>query len=336
YISRPDNALRNRNGEFIFVNGRPVDSKLISSSMRKGYGGLVPSGRYPRAILFIEIAPELVDVNVHPAKLEVRFRREELVFSAVERAVAKALRKTLSIPERVQKYDITPPPSLKDELESKEIKDIGKTSSLFEIKSEMIPQVINERPIEKESTGLILRQIHNSYILVELPDGILIIDQHAAHERILFEQILKGRESGVGKRLLFPYTMKLSPSEMNTLNIFEDKLRRIGFNFHFEGDRVIIESVPTYIRSLERGRIILRILQELESIDSEGKDSEKEFAAEMACKMAIKAGDELTEEEMDYLIRALLRCEYPNICPHGRPTQIKLTLDELETRFKRK
>lgn len=334
YIARADNALRNRDGEFIFVNGRPIESKVVSSAMKKGYGGLIPQGRYPQGVIFLEMPGELVDVNVHPSKLEVRFKREELVFSAVMHAVSRAISQVFPTPKEPEKYRVASPPGFERAVDDELIWSKAKQENLFSVERIIKPGEITQVPQEQNSPRLV--QLHNSYIMLEVSDGLLIVDQHAAHERILFEQILNGSASGIGKRLLFPLSVKLSPMEMSTLKVHEMRLRSVGFNFVIGDDRVTIESVPPYVRNLERGKFLPRLLQELATIEGENSEGNREFSAEMACKMAIKAGESLSEEEMSFLLDSLFRSENPNTCPHGRPTFIKITLDELETRFGRK
>jgi len=332
-----------RNIRFV-LNSRPIESKTLSAAVHRGYEGTLPAGKFPQVILYLEVDPELVDVNVHPMKLEVRFRRTDAIFKAVARAIRIAVGperdrgafntssidtdragSKMSFPKpREENVDFGSSPPRRTIAED----EIYDTPTFYDApKSDMIERVMPT-----------FRQIHASYIIVETKGGMLIIDQHAAHERTLYDDIRRRLQSepGVGQRLLFPVAIKLNGIQESILKERQKELERLGFEFGPQTPgHALIEAVPQEIPHFGEGKPLLNMLDDL----AEGGTGERaldDFAAMAACHMAIKAGDKMTPEEMAHLFDRLFATELPWTCPHGRPTIIKITLDELEKRFERK
>jgi DNA mismatch repair protein MutL len=321
----------------------------LLAAIRRAYEGTLPPGRYPQIVLFIEIEPELVDINIHPMKLEVRLRRPEDVFRAVLRAVKGAIGSQVSenatMPSFEKKtgergisaghFQMRPAESEPTKLDLHQEKNPKQFISEKELFS--IPQspTISFDEIEKSSPSF--WQAHRAYIFAETKGGLLIIDQHAAHERVLFDEIKKKLliERGPGQRLLFPMGIRLTATQQTTLEENKEHLEKLGFEF---GPSVpghaLVEAVPTEISSFGSGSALIELLDDLSEGGSGGGNLD-EFAAMAACHIAIKAGDTLSQNEMSYLFDRLFSTEKPYTCPHGRPTIFKMEISELEKKFLR-
>jgi len=334
YIATPEHAQRSRGDQFLFINNRPVKNGMVHHAVISGYMGTIAKGDIPFYVLFIDIDPHDIDVNVHPSKSEVKFKEERSVYAFVLNAVKKALSKKANIvsmpgsssaPDN-KRIDFKPP---RKEF-FKHTKEDPTETKQAELKFE---SGIVEKKIEREN----IWQIHNKYILSQIKSGLVIIDQHAAHERILYEKCLKFMRSGVNtsQNLLFPVTLKLSQEDRLLLEELRDILNKIGFNVHLNDNTYIVDSVPTYIRRGKEETIIQDIIQEYRSDELSLLDQEHKLAASIACRGAIMAGDELSLNEMNQLIDELFATEFPFFCPHGRPSVINITLKELDKKFQR-
>jgi len=333
-----------RNVRFV-LNGRPIDSKTLSAAVKRAYEGKLPAGQFPQVMLYLEVDPDLVDVNVHPMKLEVRFRRTDAIFKAVTRAIATGI--GAKSDSRV--FDSAGGRSPSD------FKLRGGQSSPprldFEQASRPPQRPITEQEIFNTPTfynpphndrdeGVLpaFWQIHGTYIFAETKGGVIIIDQHAAHERILYDEILKRlrEQPGVGQRLLFPIAIKMNGIQETTLKERRADIESLGFEFGpSTPGHILVEAVPQEIPHFGEGKALLEILDDLAE-GGGGTRAIEEFAAMAACHMAIKAGDRMTSEEMSSLFDRLFATESPYTCPHGRPTIVKISIDELEKRFERK
>lgn len=325
------------------VNGRPITNKTLLGAVKKAYEGTLPPGRYPQVVLFIEMSPELIDVNVHPMKLEVRFRRGDDIFGSIVRAVRNALgadvSKTFDFPQKTRapfsfrKEDILPAPKL-DFARTSDTRDWDTISSVFTQKP--LTALTVEDTVEKVSATF--WQAHKTYIITETKGGLIIVDQHAAHERILFEEIKNrlARGHSLGQRLLFPLGLRLDGKQESALHENKKSLEKLGFAFGPSvPGHVLIEAVPQELSNFGEGEAFLEILNEL--FEGGGtRNTIDSFAAMAACHMAIKAGDPLNQEEMAFLFDRLFATSSPYTCPHGRPTIFKMSINELEKKFERK
>lgn len=339
WLGRPEGARTSRTYQFTYVNRRPILSQAINHALLEGYGSLLPKDRFPLAVLFLEIDPRRVDVNVHPTKREVRFSAERWVHDAVAGAVGRALRTMGAVPQAA----FAPSPF---EVEG-ELKDWKKEpKSLPSIvpprgEQKAIPWAQGEVGLEEKpwpEKRVSFWQLHGRYILSQIKDGLIIVDQHAAHERVIYEAALGSLSSqpATGQQLLFPLTVELSTEQMGLVEEALSLFHQLGFGIHpFGKNTVLIEAVPTFIQRMNEGKVFREILDEL----LEGKwvalDFKEKLATSLACKAAIKDGDPLAEEEMEHLINTLFATEQPFFCPHGRPTLIRLSLSELDRRFGR-
>ncbi len=327
FISPPKASRTSGRHQRFFVNGRPITSRLLSHSLLQGYGNLLLPGSYPLAIIFLEVNPQLVDVNVHPTKREVKFSNSGWVHDTLARTVKTAL----------GKGSFTTSPLRERRVEEAvagyfDRRSIQGTFPLAQRNREPTP-----RREETQRGPLIdFWQVHNLYILTEIKGGLLIMDQHAAHERVLYEKALRNLEGGraIGQRLLFPQTIELTQVEYSLWEEHKEDFQRLGFELRPFGDQaLLIEAVPAGAKNRGGEELVKGILDQLmEEGKAQGKD---EFAKSYACHGAIKSGDKLSPEEMSVLFDSLFATKTPYFCPHGRPTLIKLTLQELSRRFGR-
>ncbi|MCD6098398.1 DNA mismatch repair endonuclease MutL [bacterium] len=327
FITKPSFARKSRGYDYIYVNGRFVKSPLVSAAVKHGYGTYLQKGRFPPYILFISIPPELVDPNIHPSKMEVRFKREETIFHTVLKAVEKGFQKAKATPEKV-----APSFSFKETTTTK------RETTSHRVVAKKTPPPQEEPDFFRMEPEINFYQVHNMFILVETKNGILIIDQHAAHERVLYEQALEQLKSNklIGQRLLFPIVIEVTPQEMEVVKEYKDVMEHLGFETRIYGSgHILIETFPPFIKDIGNGEILHEILEDIISPEIEEPDKFKRVAASIACKAAIKAGDKLSQREMQNLFDMLFATENPFSCPHGRPTVIELTLNELERRFGR-
>ena len=407
FLAKRSFTRPSRTQQRLFVNSRNVDSQSIYRAIKDGCGPVLEKGRYQPCILFIDLDPALVDVNVHPAKREVRFAREFELASVVRSAVAETLRKHDSgflaassqevwtipsavdpvLPERFSPEteipsesfveedfpETVPPGTDPEEKENCSILDqvlrsallhytpraelaaLHKASELpgFRMEEEKespektrmpesetfdhsVPRTEGEK---KSSPGLGLRVIgilNNSYIIAEKEDGLILVDQHAAHERVLFERILKSRDLSASQRLLIPVTLELTRGEMAFVRKNSAEFEKCGFEAEpFGSNTVKLNAIPGALSQENAGALFKEILSLILS-DVNPARMDYQLIAMAACKAAVKAHDALTMEEVLSLLHQLGNCDLPFACPHGRPTILNISMREIERRFGRK
>ncbi len=329
-VSRPDRLKESPVIQMMFVNGRRIRENELRAAVYRAY----ETGIYPQYVLFIDVNPRLIDVNIHPQKLEVRFDPSLRMFERILRTVKEVIYVQGGGLHPVKREPSTRPMPfsiIRPGGDEKFGMKVGEQLQLGEPPSEQPQQHVGPQnlPVSEDK----LFQVHDLYIIAEVPSGILIIDQHAAHERIIYEK-LRGRKASV-RNLLFPIVFTFEPGEMKVFEAYRDLLETYGFRFRdMSGRSIVIEGVPDIYRSFSR-EDFREILNSL-SIKHHLPERMNELLATMACKAAIKAGKKMSGKEMMKLITDLFACETPFFCPHGRPTVIRFTLDELEKRFGRK
>jgi len=339
-----DRTLNRANSkeQYFYLNNRPIRSRLISAAVKKAYADFLPSRRHPVLYLFIEAQPKLVDINVHPSKLEVRFRREQVIFSVVYKTILLAVGNKASPAVQLRPLVLTPFENTQQKFDFVR----GTTPKAVSLKPQRFEQEILEaisslgdidkvRPDSQQS----FLQISETYIVIPANDGMYIIDQHAAHERILYERILSAFGGGdiLGQRLLFPEEFEISLSWVSFLEDRLELLSSIGFEIEIQPpNKVLIKSIPPFLRSTDYSEIIRGILEDMsEYVTEEPPDIIKRFAASIACHSAIRAGQKLSQEEIEALFDQLFTTDDPYHCPHGRPSLVKFTRHELERIFLR-
>jgi DNA mismatch repair protein MutL len=324
---------------FMYVNRRYIRDRLVTKALIEGYRERLMKGTYPQAAVFIDLEPGLVDVNVHPTKQEIRFNDGNAVFRAVVSTVDRCLGKSFHpIPEELYSLDgagIRPFPAGREMSESawKYESPVGglEVSPMFSVQE--APEQASFFPGPR-----ILGSIGGTYLVCETENGMLLIDQHAAHERILYEELKQGvHDSGIqAQALLLPLQFELSAGERRVLDQKGGVLHRLGIELeHFGGNTFILRSVPSMLQQADWREFIPELIA---SVNEVGFDEEKIFEAAiaaMACHGAIKARDPITDSEISTLISRLRGADIPENCPHGRPVFKLITFRELEKMFKR-
>jgi len=402
FIGKAGISRSTRAEQILFVNGRPVENITLQHGLREGYHTALMKGQFPVTFLFLEMDPESVDVNVHPAKREVRFREPDDVKEAVANAVRKTLetdRKrwsqtfqkpppTAGLPESGSRNPITDPtpalippreqfslrrdwsgfnpayPSSAPPADSSTIEHLSVGREPIDRSpggpspddsASALPSSSDGGPSDSRKTSFenfasrsgsaldfrILGVLGKLYVLMENADGLVVVDQHAAHERILFEKLRKQMESaGVPiQRLLIPLTVNVTPKDYDWILMNAPTLEKMGFALEPFGDSTLkVDGIPPFFPTDDPGLAIRKLVDELRSITTTtsrlrmGEDA----IAKTVCRHAIKANDDLRLPEVENLIRDLLRCDLPYCCPHGRPTMIQVGYGELEKKFGRR
>ena len=348
FVSKPEVTRSNRGEIFFFVNRRPVLEKSFFGAIAASYGPTLPPGRHPYAAVFLEIEPNFIDINVHPAKTEIRFADDGFIFTTLKKSLDKALALPLGFALRSSKEpgdeSLThPAPQSIPFAKARQqafgdggFRMIPGEPAAFE---SSIRPVTTSPQIDFAGQGISVMQLFDTYILARQNDGMLIIDQHTAHERILFERNLNSFEiQGMpSQKLLFEEQVHLSPEEQNALDTAMGLIARAGFELRpFGGDQFIISGVPLDMGDIAPAEALKETLAVLANNLREGQDIKRALAAAVACKAAVKAGHRLSEAQMRALIVELLKCHEPYRCPHGRPTIVVMSRDDLERIFRRK
>jgi len=324
-VGSPKIGRASRDYLSIFVNRRWVRHRALAWAVEEAYHGLLMTGKHPVAVVNLALPPREVDANVHPTKTEVRFRDEPAVFGAVQRAVRRTLVELSPVPRISEVASRTPAsPALRPSLWPQAASGGGVASPA--------PQA-SQTPALSLPVLRVVGQLLGSYIIAEGPGGLYLIDQHAAHERILFEQIKdrwSRREIEV-QTLLEAAPFEVTPRQAEVLESHLEKLSEFGFAIEPFGERTfLVRSVP----ALLTGRDWLGAIREI--LDAGGGEGwEEKLAVSLACHSAVRAGQVLTDDEMREMVRKLEQVSLPHTCPHGRPTLIHLSLEQLEREFGR-
>ena len=357
--------VKKRQGEqYIFLNGRYIKNRLLNSAIFSAYQSLIQRGEFPFFVIFLEMPPDLFDVNVHPAKLEVRFINEWQIYHVIKTSITTILQDILKvIPDyktyqHFQEYspnetnvlnlDKAPSSSITQFEQAPHKRNANEVSGFFNKNGIQLKQAhlrmestLDNIKVPNEDLQPItdhIWQIHRKYLITEIKSGLIIIDQHVAHERVLFEEAKKAIE-GKGfpsQTVLFPQTLKLQPEEYDSLLEITHYLNKIGFRFREFGENtIIIDEIPPDINWGNESQIIREIIDQFISVKKIDPSFIDQIAAIYSCKSAIKAGDQLKPEERIHLIDRLFSTEHPYYCPHGRPIIINLSINELDKRFER-
>jgi DNA mismatch repair protein MutL len=336
YVQRPGDAQPTGRRTQLFVNGRPFKDPFLIRAAEAGYRAAIHPGDRPSVYLRIQVAAADVDVNVHPAKLEVRFRDRIGVERVVEEAVRAALG-ALVAAAPVGNWRPLPAASGAGQWSGADDQTIG-SGQLFA--SDIATTAGEEAPDLSAGFSVPLVQVFESYIMYEGPEGVIIVDQHSAHERVLYEAILD-QLSGAGapaQRLLLPLTLELTDEELDAFESHGEELRRVGFEAEaFGGRTIVIHAVPTPHPRFDAGACFREMVADLARGRFGGWANRLErFAATYACRAAVKAGDRLGEREMRELLLRLFATDLPPHDVHGRATIVQLPREELERRFGRR
>jgi DNA mismatch repair protein MutL len=350
YAGRPSDGLPRGDAQHLFVNGRVVQDRVLLHAVRSAYGNTMPPGRHPRLVLFLTLDPLLVDVNVHPQKIEVRFRRPAEVHDLARDAVATALAQQATIPSLSQLRPGAAPGSEASVAEAAacylELRDgqagwAARSEQPHALRGRS-PRPLPMQELDAAGAPVPLAQYRDSYIVAQDDRGLLIVDQHAAHERVLFDRYLaQAEEDRVEvQRLMFPLTVELSPQERILLEDEAEEFRRLGFRVEsFGGATVRLDAVPAVAANLEPGALLQELLGDAaraRSARASVQELRHRLVTTAACRAAIKVNHALTFEGMQLLLRDLRRTANPTTCPHGRPLIFRVSQDELERAFRRR
>ena len=373
FLCKPDFARKTRTEQFLFMNNRYIVNRSINHAVFQAYEHLLEKGSFPLFILFLKIDPTRVDVNVHPSKMEVKFDDDSSIYRFVMSGVRKALSAhdlvpvagmreensqgqdfamrfktgTDSTPHRVASWEqllrpigatdeITQTLPSSDHQESLDFNDttLKKVDQSFAAQSEPAHQIT---PTEQRRAAL--WQIHNKYIFVPIENGVMIVDQHAAHERVLYERavIRFDQVNTKSQQLLFPHTIELTAGDAALVHQLSPLLESLGFSLKMFGKTtVIVEGVPIDVKPGKEGTILQDVLDLFKEDEQKLKlEPREQLAKSYSCKAAVKAGDPLNDSEMRSLLDQLFATQIPYSCPHGRPVIVKLSLSELDRRFGR-
>jgi DNA mismatch repair protein MutL len=356
-IGLPSVARPTTRGQRVFVNGRPIRDRTIQHALQEAYRGLIEPSRKPTALILVEMAPAAVDVNVHPTKAEVRFRDQGLVHSVVLRAVRDALSRadltpSVSLPgasfgagrvtaeEFVEQFKrLAPGPGGSFPFSGKEDGGTPLPAQQIEARGTIGSPVgfAQARQVDR------VLQVHNSYLVTQDEQGVVIIDQHALHERVMFERLLDRMASGPleSQRLLTPAVVSTTSQRVDRLEDLGPLLTRLGVEASAMGPTDIgIHSFPSFLfeKGVEPADFLAELLEraETDGLPADEEEALRETLDMMACKAAVKAGDRLSEEELSELVSLRDQVERSSRCPHGRPTTIRLTIEQLERLFGRR
>lgn len=417
YISAPRERRTTRDGQYFFINGRFVKDKIIAGGLLEGYRSILPHGVYPVAFLFLDVPLEELDVNVHPAKTEVRFRRSQAVKDVIAEAVREGLKRGGIVGQRSRAIEVEDDSPGERTIEEDSIEEIAPSQARIEFsldreyskepdlesssypadrehkevapdrlvtplepdqdaysggsevsdrnyqQNDEMPVLFHQARVARTSQlppfdsasgipksveiadltlGRIrpIGQLHESFIIAVDDEGLLLIDQHVAHERILFDKF-KQRETGrsiESQNLLLPETIDLTPSQAAAFGLVEEELEKCGFALmRLSGRTIAIKAVPTDLPPAELRNLFSEIL---ETAESEKRGNAKRtmrdnIAASLACKAAVKINMKLTPEKMQWMIDKLLTTSSPTTCPHGRPVILRLSMKDIERKFHR-
>jgi DNA mismatch repair protein MutL len=315
FISRPTIGRSRRQGQFFFLNGRPIRSGLLAVMLERPYAGRLPVGRYPLAVVNIALDPRLVDVNVHPRKAEVRLAQERAVYQALTQAVVEALS---PFPKQETLFPVG---------------GAGWTGWPFDETAQDLRE--GQAAYVVAGGAQTLGQVLNTYLVARTIEGLVVVDQHAAHEQVLFERLSANAEP---HPLASPERLSLTAREAETLRPALSLLADLGFEIEpFGGDSFLVRAMPAPLTEQSPAELLTTLIDELRRLRDRDTEAIREgLATKAACAAAVKAGDYLTEEQQQTLLDDLMRTWSPATCPHGRPAFITLTREELERRFLRR
>lgn len=357
YAGLPQTGRKDRQDQYIFINNRPAAASVVYHALNEAYHSLIAKGRYPAVFLFIEMDPALVDVNVHPTKKEVRFRRPNQLRDAIVSALNKALSlqgtgssdgETVELPPlepvrpkfetQRQMEEILVRPETVAALASAPSPDRQESPPL----SREEPQTSTPKPQTASPWGWcrIVGRLGGNYVVLETEDGFVLMEPRAAHERVLFERFMHAtREHAVQKQgLLAPETVELLPTDAHTVRTNLDVLQELGFGVsEFGGDTFIVDALPVYVQNNPAESLLVEIARELEKAGKKrgARELVQERIAQAACQTAVRAKDQLSEKEIEKLVSDLAKSEMPYTSPRGRPTLIYTSFNELDRKFSR-
>lgn len=344
FVSSSDAMKTNRNYQYFFINRRLVKDKVLANSLYVAYRFFAESGQYPVAFLFLEMPSSMVDVNVHPAKYEVRFLQQSLVQKGIIDTIQKALNEARPLAKfqmgesylpRYSGEELVlsgghPAPPVPGELPSQ---------PQFPPPGLQMPSP-PQRKLPQEGQYKIIGQYDNTYILMSDDSGLIIVDQHVAHERVLYEQLLEKQEKHQmrSQGLLIPLVLEINPAQMMLMEDYLASFREFGFEMEIFGNNsIVVKEVPDLLAEANYSAAVQRLIDDLEKLYRGGvlQGFADEMRKSISCQASVKINMPLTREKMEYIIAQLLKTNTPQVCPHGRPIILRISHYEIEKNFRR-
>lgn len=362
FIGKPHQARNDKNQQVLFVNGRWIKNQNISKAVYDGFHSLLFVGKHPLFFLDIKLNPQKVDVNVHPQKSEIKIEQKKEVYNTILKVVKRTLQEhnliplieadfeqqsTFAVPKKTATESS---PKYTFEPSAQTILQVNEATEDFNIAEEYatpeeevfvsehdlkhkIPQTINLPPMK------LLGQIHKTFFVAETVDGVLFIDQHVVQERVLYERFMEQfmNKQVATQVLLQGEMMEFSPAETVLVQAHQEELVKFGFTLeHFGENTFIVKTVPAIFGRIQPKEMISELLSQIGDHKNRLQEVQEEIITRMACRASVKAGDTMTIPALQRLLEELTKCKLPYTCPHGRAIFIKLSVDELEKKFKRK
>ena len=359
FAGLPQTGRKDRQEQYIFINGRPAAAPVVYHALNEAYHSLIAKGRYPAVFLFIAMEPSLVDVNVHPTKKEVRFRRPNQLRDAIVNALRQALGfQSLEEEPPTSNIELPPPqtpvapPAVRPKFETQkkmeqllvrpEVIEQGTPNKGLRPPREDAPKAQSPKPNASSPWGWcrIVGRIGENYVVLETEEGFVLMEPRAAHERVLFEKFMAATHAHAIQKqgLLAPETIDLLPSDAQTVRENIGVLQELGFGVsEFGGDTFIVDALPVYVQDGPAESLLVEIARELETAGKKrgARELVKEKIAQAACQTAVRTKDQLSEREIEKLVADLAKTEMPYTSPRGRPTLIYTSFTELNRKFSR-
>ena len=359
FIGKPTFGQKTRFNQYLFLNGRFIINRTINHAVFSAYENLLLKGTFPFFLLFIEVDPRRVDVNVHPSKMEAKFEDEQGIYRVVSTLVRKALASagSGSVPgltmdgsgtgESGTALRFTPGQHVWPDSVNRTTGEILGQDVFARLFSQApptsgtpaLPAQPHDADRPEEVSNALIWQLHNKYILSQIRNGVMIVDQHVAHERVLYERALQRFENKLqtAQQLLFPYTIQLSAADFALVKELLPHFTLLGFDIKLFGkNTIVIEGIPPDVKGGQEERIVQDMLALYKEYQQQAPmDARDNLAKSFSCRSAIKAGDPLNEAEMRSLIDQLFATKMPYVCPHGRPVVLRISIEELDRRFGR-
>ena len=355
-LAGPEHCGRSKGKQYLIVQGRPISSRLMAAAVQRCFEGLLPEGHHPVFMLWIDMDPKKIDVNVHPTKREIRLANEGQVIAAIENSVRQSLR----LPD-VQSfvYAAAPTPRFSETSSAAGVDPIGERDVSVRVGEPASP-VLQRLPTSGESgiaathdaddqlaltfvapteakvavaEDAAMWQVHNQYILVEVADGLLFVDQQAAHERINYDRAMAqiAGVAGESQQLLFPIQLEMGAADFEIFNQVRDDIAKLGFVVRDFGVRtVLVEAVPAELDRFGEGDVFYQLLNDVRDGEHSGRSWREALVLAYAHKASIRKGQKLNAEEMAHLINELLKVDTPHISPADKPIMAKMKLSDME------
>jgi DNA mismatch repair protein MutL len=360
FLSRPEHARSGAGGLKLLVNGRPVRDRALLHTVAQAYGSVLERGRYPRGVVYLDLPPELVDVNVHPQKAEVRFADPRAVTDALYHVLSTELARAFSLPTpsrspwaRQSAAPAAPPPAVEPGASPAAVLDADVVGTVTAPEGDRVvaspirvlavadsAAPIQPSPQVRWASLRFIAQVRQTYLICEGHDGLYVIDQHAAAERVNFDRLRKqlGARAIPSQSLLFPQTLEVAPAEVELVEAQAAAFAALGVELRVRGTNLVsVHSVPKILVRASPERLVRDLLTEVSRAGARAFSDAVDLAlATMACHGAIRAGDNLSESEASALLGALDFADFAGHCPHGRPVVAVTSWAELERKVGRR